>query len=251
VADSNGDGTPDTHLDCIALAQPQFNVTFSNGLNENAVLSNPSDPQGGYHMSLRVLGDERYLLDQIPVYLIPSDVIPDPVPPLRTATGSYEQDVLANGCSMGEGPLWLSLLFEAAIPAGTELAFEMCGADTESALANCTFSPIATITRGAPCVEQNDCGSDGYCDPSGFCHRVVGVACDNDEQCGTFGTCAAGDNGSTCTYARNAIDLRQSAAQIHGRPRARVRARLSASSDRTQAPTLLRWTLDYTCTPLE
>jgi hypothetical protein len=251
VADSDGDGTADTHLDCVALAQPQFNVTFSNGEGANAVPPNPADSQGGYHMSLRVLGDRRYLLDQIPVYLIPSDVVPDPVPPLHSATGSYDQHVFAGGCAAGEGPLWLSLLFDAAIPDGTQLVFEMCGADTESALANCIFNEVATVTRGAPCVEQNDCGADGYCDPSNFCHRVLGLACQNDAQCGAFGTCTNVENASICTYRRNAVDLRESAAQVHGRPHVRVRARLSANPDRTQAPTLLRWTLDYSCSPLE
>jgi hypothetical protein len=251
VADSDGDLTPDTHLDCVALAQPEFNVTFSNGVDANAVRPNLDDPEGGYHMSLRVLGNERYLLDQIPVYLVPSDLIADPVPPLHSASGSYEQEVVANGCVQGEGPLWLFLLFEASIPEGTELAFEMCGADSDAALTHCTFSPVATVRRGGACVEQNDCGSDGYCDPSGFCNRVQGIACEVDEECGTFGTCAGTDSGRFCTYARNTIDLQQSGAQVRGRPRVRVRARLSANSDRTQAPTLLRWTLDYSCAPLE
>lgn len=250
VADTNGDGTADTHLGCAALARPEFNVTFSNGTGADEVPPNTVDAQGGYHMALRVLGDRRYLLDQIPVYLVPRDVIPDPVPPLHSASASYEQSLSSSGCAEREGPQWLSLVFDATVPDGTELAFELCGADSEAGLATCTFTPVATITHGATsCDEQNDCGSDGYCDPSGFCQRVRGAACESDMQCGTFGTCSMADR--VCSYARNMVDLRQSAAQVAGRPHARVRARLSANADRTQAPTLLRWTIDYVCTPLE
>jgi hypothetical protein len=249
VADTDGDGTPDTHLGCSALAHPEFDVTFSNGTGDDAVPPNGADPQGGYQMALQVLGDRRYLLDQVPVYLVPRDVIPDPVPPLYSASASYEQTVVANGCEEREGPLWLSLVFDATVPEGSELVFDMCGGESEAALGSCTFSPIATVTRGGPCDEQNDCGTEGYCDPSGFCQRVRGLPCEDDAQCGTFGTCSPTDR--ICTYARNAVDLRQSAAQAAGRSRTRVRARLSANADRTQAPTLLRWTIDYVCTPLE
>jgi hypothetical protein len=251
VADSNADGVADTHLDCTALARPEFNVTFSNGTGVEAVPPNPADPNGGYHLTLQVLGDRRYLLDQIPVYLVPSDLIADPAPQPRSSGGVYDQSIAASGCTAGEGPRWLSLAFEAGVPEGTEVAFEFCGGDTETALNSCTFIPVATIRRGAPCREQNDCGREGYCDPSGFCHVVRGAACESDEQCGTFGSCTVVDTSSRCSYARNAVDLRQSAAQASGLPRARVRARLSANADRTQAPTLLRWTVDYSCAPLE
>jgi hypothetical protein len=251
VGDGDGDGIPDTHFDCAALARPRFDVTFSNGEGASAVPPNSADAQGGYHMWLRVLGNRRYLLDQIPVYLIPTDVVPDPVPPLRSEAGAYEQEISANGCAQGEGPTWLSLLFEADLPADTRMTFEMCAADSAAALAACTFTEVASVTRGSACVEQAECGTDGYCSPSGFCHRVVGVACENDEQCGTFGSCQSLGGTNTCTYARNMVNLLQSTAQMRGWPRARVRARMSASSDRTQAPTLLRWTLDYSCAPLE
>lgn len=252
--DADGDTVLDTHVDCVPGATPQFRVTFRNPPGAGAVPSNPADPtgQGGYRTTLQVLGDGKQLLDEVPVYLVPADVLPDLVPSPFLDSGEYEQEVRADACADDEGPTWGQLSWEADIPPDTSLTFEACAAESADTLPSCTFHEVVTLSPGGACATTADCGGTGYCDVSNVCHEVVGATCGDDTDCGVGGICLDLGSAKVCTSAQPSIDLKPAAREdMQGRRFARVRARLVPSADRTQAPTLLRWTLDYSCAPTE
>ena len=89
---------------CQPGATPKFFVQFTNPLDPNAVPPNPNDPNGGYHFKLQIVGNKQYVLDEIPVYIIPTDEMGPPPPSpggagTYTASGSYEQEVFGAGCN--------------------------------------------------------------------------------------------------------------------------------------------------------
>jgi hypothetical protein len=249
--DRDGDAAqlPDTHVQCRAGATPRFQVTFRNPSGAAAVPLNPSDPAGGYHMLLHVMGDGGLVLDRVPVYIVPADVIPDPPPETHIPAGSYQQEVPISGCADTEGASWRTLYWNALLPQGTRVVFEMCTGDSDQELADCTFQQVVELVPGAPCNVQTDCGETGYCDVSGFCHQVIGAPCTLDEECGVFDVCS---NGAVCSPSRAAIDLRATAlASLQGRRRAIVRIELYADAAGTQAPTIRDWRVDYACAARE
>jgi hypothetical protein len=253
--DRDGDAArvPDTHVQCQPGATPRFQVTFRNPAAPNDVPPNASDPtgRGGYRMALQVVGDGSLVLDRVPVYIVPADVVADPPPTMYPPVGHYQQEVPARGCNAGEGAVWRVLDWNATMPPGTRLTFEICSGDTDEELAQCNFQQAVELQAGASCSAADDCGAAGYCDVSGVCHRVTGPSCMLDEDCGVRGTCVATGAGSVCSSARNAIDLKPAAIGLQGRQRALVRVGLYANTDRTQAPTIRNWQLDYTCAPQE
>ena len=96
---------------CAPGAVPKFVVEFTNPLPPNSVRPNPSDPNGGYLFKLQILGADRFLLEEIPVYIIPTAAMGPPIetggPGSFQATGTYEQQFFGVGCSYyqieGEG----------------------------------------------------------------------------------------------------------------------------------------------------
>ncbi len=100
-----------TVAQCAPGATPQFFVQFTNPLDPNAVPPNTADPNGGYHFKLQIVGNHQYLLDEIPVYIIPTDKMGPPPPSVGAGTymtsGTYEQQVYGAGCNYyqieGEG----------------------------------------------------------------------------------------------------------------------------------------------------
>ncbi|HEX5656722.1 MAG TPA: hypothetical protein VFX59_05975, partial [Polyangiales bacterium] len=76
--DRDGNGIPDTHTNCLPGAAPQFSVAFTNRAAPNSVPLNLADANGGYNMKLQLIGNNTYVVDTIPVYLIPSAVTGSP-----------------------------------------------------------------------------------------------------------------------------------------------------------------------------
>ncbi|MDD9968663.1 MAG: PPC domain-containing protein, partial [Myxococcales bacterium] len=109
VAGSPGcDAWPTATLqtNCLPGSTPQFDVTFQNP-GGAPVPDNPTDPLGGYHFRLELVGNGQYVLDSVPVYIIP-DAAAGPPPPNSVAmSGQYTRDMVATGCSYllieGEG----------------------------------------------------------------------------------------------------------------------------------------------------
>lgn len=254
VADTSRDTDtiPDTHLDCAAGATPQFRVTYANPAGAGAVPLNAADPagQGGYFMWMRVLGDNHIVLDRVPVYAIPADVRLDPTIRYRP-NGNYDQEIRANACAENEGPIWGRLTWSADLPPGTRMTFEACAAESADMLSGCTFHQAFTLSPGATCANDEACNGLGYCAPSGTCQLISGIDCMEDVECGAYGSTCGGISGSgSCTNTRAVLDLRPIAQMdMQGRRYARMRVQLFANDDRTQAPTLLQWSLDYTCGP--
>jgi hypothetical protein len=95
---------------CQPGATPVFVVNFTNP--DPSVPPNPADPYGGYHFKLQLVGDHQHLLEEIPVYLIPTDSMgPPPMPGgagTYATTGSYAQELYGAGCGYyqneGEAP---------------------------------------------------------------------------------------------------------------------------------------------------
>ncbi|HMI92024.1 MAG TPA: hypothetical protein VK509_11700, partial [Polyangiales bacterium] len=97
----------ETIRECSPGSTPRFVVRIENPIAA-PVPQNPGDPFGGYHFSLQLLGNNQALIDEIPVYLIPTDrsTLNPPVPPY-VDSGSYEQLIFGKGCAYnaveGEG----------------------------------------------------------------------------------------------------------------------------------------------------
>jgi hypothetical protein len=107
-----------TVRNCQPGSTPKFLVEFTNPTGNQTCPScttpgatqvlagacpNCADPNGGYHFTLKLVGDNQYLLEEIPVYIIPTaipSVGPDPDPGAGSfeAMGEYTQQVFGNGC---------------------------------------------------------------------------------------------------------------------------------------------------------
>jgi hypothetical protein len=245
--DGDAEGLPDTHINCRPGATPRYKVTLENRAPPFNVPTNPSDPNGGWNMKLQLIGDGTYIVDQIPVYIIPEDVVPDPPTEIFETSGTYEQDINALGCVGNEAPTWKSLQWNATLPGGTKLNWQLCGADTVAELETCTFQSAALVQPGGACVIPEDC-PNGYCDDSGVCHYAQGPACNQDADCGVDGACVSG----ACFWTDSVIDLKPALARgLQGRKLMRVRVVLSSNANRSRAPTIHDWRLNYYCTAQE
>ena len=104
-------GASNTVRNCKPGAIPRFVVEITNPPAPASVAPNPAivDPFGGHLFALQLLGDYQVLLDEIPVYIIPTDLdaFGPPVAPFQSS-GSYEQPLYGKGCVYnaleGEGP---------------------------------------------------------------------------------------------------------------------------------------------------
>jgi hypothetical protein len=340
---------------CTPGATPKFLVQFTNPAEPNSVDPNPNDPNGGYHFELQIIGNNTYLLDKVPVYIIPTDgVEPSVDPPPAGAyqtSGTYEQEVFGAGCNYylieGEstgagqgcadnmdnnnnnmmmvggidrgvdadmngnftGPMdtrpdpgcmpascldgidndndgnedvadadcntterqdWTDLFFDADIPPGTSVDFDMCTANSSAALdTECVsasaFSRIARVTSmPGTCFSNADCQDvdisgtvrDGFCGAGGECQFItppkVAYPCSSDAACpngdynGEFMTssCVAGE----CRFASPPAEITDNLMRQHqGRPYVKMKITLRANNDASATPTLYDWYLTYEC----
>lgn len=237
---------PDTHKKCRPGATPRFSVTFENRLSHPVPL-NPNDPKGGWNMKLQLIGDGTYNVSEIPVYIIPERVVPSAAEPLFVESGSYEERITAKGCKANEAPVWRTIAWNGKLPAGTRVDWQVCTGNTDKELDDCTLVSAAEVRPGVKCTMQSQC-SGGYCDASGDCHFPTGPACVESLDCGRNGVCSD----DKCTWTTGpSIDLKPLAVSLQGRPKARIRAVLYANPERTQAPIIRNWSLDYVCAQQE
>jgi hypothetical protein len=100
-------GVRDTITACKPGALPKFAVQISNPAQPKSVPPNPGDPFGGYHFALQLFGNHTVLLDEIPVYIIPTERAANAPPASYADSGSYEQQLYGKGCGYyaaeGEG----------------------------------------------------------------------------------------------------------------------------------------------------
>ncbi|MFT3927544.1 MAG: hypothetical protein QM778_33740 [Myxococcales bacterium] len=251
--DTDGDKILDTHLKCAPGAVPRFEVTFTNppvSSGQN-VKANPADPKGGYNMRIELIGDAKYVVDKIPVYIIPEDVVPNPPPVIYQPTGTYYQDVSSSGCVGTERPDWQALFWNASLPAGTSIEWRVCGGNTVADLNTCASSGnwqlAARVDSGGTCQDSVEC-PNGYCDTAGICEYPRGPACTAKSDCGVNGNCIA----NQCIWTANPIDLNPAVMNgFNGLSKMRVQVRLNANGDRSKAPAITDFRLNYVCAPGE
>jgi hypothetical protein len=276
-----------TQYNCRPGAEPKYHVTFTNPSGAAAVPSNPTDPYGGYHFKLQLKGNNKYLLAEIPVYIIPTAPMAPPPGVIYQPTGVYEQEVDDTGCKLDTPPdagsslgldssalpSWSDLYFTADVPLDTSVDFQLCTAESSAALASCVWStrPKITVTSHGGCNTNTDClqvpgyGS-GLC-TNGACRFINqakifhDVSCTNDSQCPN-GPLGAGDylirsrcettpgayGFGACVAMSEPADLGSTLQGAeNGRAFAKVHITLNANPLMTQSPTLYDWYLTYDC----
>jgi hypothetical protein len=253
---------------------------------------NANDPYGGYHFKLQIIGNKKYLLDEVPVYIIPTkNVTTVPTPGgggAFQATGVYAQDIDAAFCprlSAGGAvitndlPTWSDLYFNANIPEGSAIEFELCTSETPiTDPTQCKWSDGTSNTRKkitvrskGSCTDTSQCSNidgygNGYCS-SGTCQFISApkvaydLSCANDTVCPN-GPLGAGDyvissrcertvgalGYGYCVYTSQPADLGSTLlGGEQGRSYSRVRVTLRADSLMAVAPTLYQWSLTYFC----
>jgi hypothetical protein len=279
-----------TQYQCTPGAAPNFTVSFTNP-SDAPVPPNPNDSYGGYHFKLQILGDRQYLLDEIPVYIIPTTHAPMGPPGgggsgKYKLAGTYMQDIttatcpaIAGGSSLtNDLPQWSDLYFNAGLPEGTSIDFELCTKTKQSDLASCVWSNGSTLTRKkvtvrtkGTCASNAQClGVSGYGNgscASGVCQFITqpkvayDLACADNTPCPN-GPLGAGDYTISshcettrgafgygyCVYDSEPVDLGATLlAGEQGLPFARVRVTLHSDSAALLAPTLYQWNLTYFC----
>jgi hypothetical protein len=173
------------------------------------------------------------------VYIVPSDVSPEPPTAHYEVQGTYLQDFGALNCSTSEQADWDTLDWSATLPVGTTLVWKMCLADTRAELASCTLETLASVTPGVACSLDSDCAM-GFCQ-AGQCQHPVGPACSQDADCGSNGECVA----NLCRWTALPIDPYPLAKS--GQRYVRLAAELHSSADGESAPTVYQWRMEYEC----
>lgn len=167
---------------CRPGATPSFRVSFTHPPSA-PVPPNPSDPYGGYLFKLQLKGDGKYLLSEIPVYLLPTtrDFV---VPAVETyeSQGTYEQTLLAANCVGAQTALdagrsgtaqllasWGDAYFHADLPEDTSIDFQLCTADSDADLAACDWDESRGGQRKVSVAAHGACSVDADCaDVSGY-----------------------------------------------------------------------------------
>jgi hypothetical protein len=277
-----------TQYQCTPGAAPKFTVTFTNP-SDAPVGANPNDPYGGYHFRLQLLGDKQYLLDEVPVYIIPTTHAPMGPPGgsgVYQSAGVYMQSIdtascprLTSGGSVtNDLPQWSDLYFNADVPEGTSIDFELCTKEKPEDLASCVWSNGTLTTRKkvtvrskGTCASESQCRGisgygDGFC-ASGMCQFITEPKVAYDIACADSSVCPNGPLGAGefriasrcettrgafgyghCVYTSQPIDLGSTLLTgEQGQQYARVRMTLHSDSSGRAAPTLYQWNLTYYC----
>ena len=278
-----------TQYSCAPGSAPKFTVTFTNP-SDAPVPPNPNDAYGGYHFKMQIYGNKKYLLEEVPVYIIPTSRMMMGPPTGGSgkfqSTGTYSQDVDAASCpKLSTGsvvtndlPTWSDLFFNADVPEGSSIDFELCTADTTAGLTSCRWSDGTSGTRKkitvrskGSCTDNTQCRNvagygSGFCS-AGTCQFIqtpkiaYDVACTTDAACPN-GPLGAGDylissrcettRGAPgygyCVYTSQPADLGGTLLTgEQGRAYARIKVTLNSDSSGAVAPTLYQWYLTYFC----
>jgi len=256
---------PDPSDDCVGVignvfqsckpgASPRFQVLFTNPL-DNPVLLNPSDPLGGYNFKAQLIGNGQFLIDEVPIYIIPEDVIDDDPDVPVYEEGQYWQDMQAAGCDPGdnERPDWDAMTWTGVVPEDANITFKACGGDTPEDLDTCTAYTIAQIDGRGACADDSDCPL-GYCDTGiNICQIATANACTDDTDCASNATCA----GSVCAFNSQPVSVGKALegpsgmAQDNLKPYLRIYVEMSVDDPYDPPPVLYEWSLTYLCTTTE
>ena len=245
AVDTPGDGCSGLvgieHQRCAPGASPRFELAFTNPA-ESPVRNNIHDPNGGYNFRAELIGDQQFIVDKVPIYIIPHSVSPPPPTPVYAASGSYWQDLSATQCVGTQRPDWHDLTWNADIPEGATVSFGVCAADDKTTLSSCTPTPLCTVTGGRSCAQDSDC-PDGYCASTRTCHYVTGPRCSKDEDCTRGSSCRNG----VCKFAGQPVYIGDALDDKNYTSNLRMQISLGANTTANTAPTVYDWSLNYFC----
>lgn len=244
--DALGDGCSglvnNEHQRCVPGASPRFEVSFQNPVSA-PIAANPSDPNGGYNFRAELIGDQQFIVDKVPIYIVPRDVNAMPMPVAQvTPSGKYWQDVKSPGCIGTQRPDWRDLSWSAEVPQGTKVDFGVCASDVMTDLSTCTVTPLATITGGAACTQDSDC-TNGFCSTARNCHTITAGSCAVDNDCSTGATCLS----SKCTFRGQPVYVGGVLGDRNGTSSLRMQIGLTANTTANTSPTVHDWALTYIC----
>jgi hypothetical protein len=206
------------------------------------VRNNTNDPNGGYNFRAELIGDQQFIVDRVPIYIIPHSVAPAPPTPVYVASGSYWQDLSATKCVGTQRPDWHDLTWNADLPEGTTLSFGVCASEDKTQLSMCTPTPLATVTGGRSCAQNSDC-PDGYCSSTRTCHYVTAGRCTKNEDCTRGATCKTG----VCKFSGQPVYIGDALKDKNYTSNLRMQIGLGANTTANTAPTVYDWSLNYFC----
>lgn len=234
------------HQNCVPGATPRFHIAFTNPLP--GVPRHPTDPNGGYTFRAQLIGDDQFIVEEVPIYIIPEsiqDIGPDEPPVYEE--GTYWQDTASPGCvSENQTPDWADLSWDADVYANTHVEFVACTAPEPQLLSACTPVKIAEITGGGDCSSDADCDL-GYCDTDiGVCQIARGGMCMNDNQCASNAHCE--ETEQRCIYDSQPVYIGEALRSANFQRYLRMRINLRATPPFEAPPILHRWEMTYYCT---
>jgi hypothetical protein len=245
AVDAPGDGCSGLigleHQRCVPGATPRFELAFDNP-KASPVPNNPKDPNGGYNFRAELIGDSQFIVDRVPIYIIPHDVSPPPPTPVFVPSGNYWQDVSATNCTGTQRPDWHDLAWNADIPEGTSIAFAVCAAEDKAQLGKCTPATVCTVTGGRSCSKDADC-PDGYCSAKYACQYVTGPRCNEDKDCTRGSTCKAG----VCKFGGQPVYIGDVLKNTNYTSNLRMQVGLTANTSANTAPIVYDWSVNYFC----
>lgn len=248
--DQAGDGCSGligiTHQKCIPGAIPRFRIEIANPAAPNNVPLNPMDPNGGYNFRAELIGDGQFIVDYVPIYIIPKPAPPlPPPPPMYYPSGEYHQDVASPGCNGNQAPDWRDLDWSADVYKNTSITFNACAAQTEAGLASCMPRQIAKVTGGADCTSNAQCPI-GYCNTDiGVCQITTAGSCMTSADCPSNAFC---DNTSKlCTFNSQPVYIGKVLGELNFKSFMRMSIGLTGTTPYKAPPVLHRWEMTYIC----
>jgi hypothetical protein len=236
------------HQGCLPGATPRFTVNITNPLG-TPVPPNPAPgSNGGYNFRLQLIANDRYVVDEIPVFIVPLDVMVVPPPVLYEPEGTYQQDVAATSCTGSERPSWRDLLFNVTVPDGTNVEFDACGGDNQAQLNACTLAPVITVTGSGTCTMDSDCAMGNTCASNGVCQLITAGTCTSDANCSSTSSCI----NNLCTYAASPTNLLHAIGPSNNyRNLLRLKITMHSSMDRLASPQVDQWQIRYECAQIQ
>jgi hypothetical protein len=175
-------------------------------------------------------------------------------------------DIQDRDCISNAVQDWSDLFFEADMPQGTRITFDVCTASDPADLEGCVYATVGTVSSSGLCATDAECRDvdvggtiqTGYCSAAGQCQFIeppkLGAPCMDDDDCqngpeqGRQITSHCDMAVGRCRFTSQPVDIHNNLAEgDNGQPYAKVRVTLHANADASQSPTLYNWELQYYC----
>ncbi len=235
------------HRQCLPGATPRFQVNITNPLG-SPVPPNPTDTFGGYNFRIQLIANNQYVVEEVPVYIVPLQTTFVPPNTRYEPVGVYMQDVDGRSCMGNQRPSWRDLLFNTTVPDGGSVTFDACTAEVPGDLTTCSYESVATISGSGTCMTGADCDMGEVCAANGVCLAITGDACTSDNQCADSASCIM----NVCMYSGSPVSLLQGiGAENDYRQWLRLRVTMRTNPAATEAPRLDQWQIRYECNDVQ